>query len=267
MEESHASSSPARVAAACTCSLLTHALVALVLLAARRALRGHSRLFASANEVLVTFLWSSWCLEGLLLGTLVSPYLALLVLFLRLLLLPYLTRGAYLCPCAVLDQSWALPWPRLLPLLLSKTALQLLGMAVGVVSSLLTWMVLGSTISELHKHFMALRVSSFLTVSPAVGFALEFGMTFLCFVPRLLMSRGHLLVITKSAVICCLVFLLSGFTGAFMSPIVALSHELACNPASLSPSSHLLVYWLAPMLATAMFVRAERALRPKTHLS
>lgn len=247
-------------------SLFTHALLACVLLLARLSLRSRSFLFSLANEVLVTLLWCSWSLEGLLVGTLVSPWLALLSLFLRLLLLPYIARDAYINPCAVLYRHWGLPWPRLLPLLLTNTSLQLVGMALGVAYSLSVWSALGSTVSDLHGSFMSLRITAFLTVPSITGFLLELTMTFLSLVPKLLMRGGFPLTVVESAVCCYLVFLLGDFTGAFMNPIIALSFVLVCHPGSVELFRHTAVYWLAPLLATAGAVWAGNTLlRAKPH--
>lgn len=246
-------------------SLFTHSLLAFVLLLARLALRRRSLLVALVNEVLVTLLWCSWSLEGLLVGTLVSPWLALLSLFLRLLLLPYIARDAYMNPCAVLYRHWGLPWRRLLSILLTNTFLQLVGMALSVAYSLSVWMALGSTVSDLHGRFMSLRINAFLTVHSVAGFLLELTMTFLSLVPKLLMNSGFSLTIVESVVCCYLVFLLGDSTGAFMNPIIALSFVLVCHPGSVQLFRHLVVYWLAPLLATVAAIWAGNVLRAKPH--
>lgn len=235
-------------------------------MALQRAVKNHQQ-FSSLNEYLCTILWVCWTLEAAVIGYASSSHHVISSLFVRLLLWPSLALDACVNPCnsiytAVQDKS-----PKKVP---HTIMIQCLAMATGLLFSSLMWRVLSSGGSDIHRGFMTSRGSPFLNVGVVDGFLLELGMSFVMYLPKVVMRTGFTCNFVSAVVTCVMIFLLGHTTGAFMNPIAALSLTLVWHSTSFRLTDIIIVYWLGPFLGAAFAAGFDMWLakrKEKLHLS
>ena len=250
-------------------SLAAQVVVGAGVLAVLQALRG-SRRFSVWNEFLCTLLWVCWSLETSVIGFASSTYHANFTLFVRLLLWPLLVQDALVNPLNAVYLAVEEKSIRKIPLHLF---IQLTAMVTALLYCMLSWQLLGSWLSHTHFDFMSSSLNPFLTVTMTQGFMLELGMSFVAYLPRLVMSNGFTCTFTSAALTCFLILLLEHTTGAFMNPLTALAASLLWHSASLTAAGaceFLFVYWLAPIIGTILMARLDvwlKTSRRKPHAS
>ena len=252
-------------------SVAAHVVVGVVVLALQRTVRD-SREFSSWNEYLCTLLWVCWTLETSVIGFASSSTHVVFSLFIRLLLWPLLFHDACVNPLnsvylAVQENSVRkVPW---------CLGLQFTAMISGLVYSSLSWQLLSLWFSDTHLNFMTSRVNPFLNVGTLEGFLLELGMSFIMYLPRLVMKTGFTSTFLSASVTCVMIMLLEHTTGAFMNPLIALSSSLLWHSGSLTAVGgvweQVVVYWLAPTLGTVLVASLDmwlsRTKQNKLHLT
>lgn len=107
-----------------------------------------------------------------------------------------------------------------------------------------------------HQQFLLVKPDYFLQVPILSGFLLEFLLTFVCWMPKLLMKDSFYMVLVQACLVVYLVFQFEGSTGAFMNPVTALSFVLTWH--RLGAVEHFIVYWVGPLLGTALAVAIAR---------
>ena len=213
----------------------------------QRAVRNYQQ-FSSLNEYLCTILWVCWTLEASVIGYASSNLHVLSSLFVRLLLWPSLALDACVNPCNSVYTAVQKRSPNKVPLCI---VIQCLAMATGLLYSGLTWRVLSFGVSDIHRGFMTSHSSPFLNVSVVEGFLLELSMSFVMYLPKLIMRTGFTSNFVSALVTCVMIFLLEHTTGAFMNPIAALSSTLVWHSSSFRWTDMIIVYWLGPFLGAA----------------
>ena len=235
-------------------SVLAHIVVALPVLLCQSLLK-RSAYFRPINEFLCSFLWTAWSLECVVIG---SSTLAPFILFLRLLVPRYAFRGAYTNPCSALFECMekGLRRQRHFKNLFSSIAIEVIATFFAIIYCYVMWNVLGSTISEDHRQFLGAKPEYFLQVSLLPGFLMELFLTFVAWIPKLVMKDSLHMVLVQASLTTCLVVQFSGSTGAFMNPVTALSFVLAWHRlgATARLLEHFIVYWGGPLVGTALAV-------------
>ena len=240
-------------------SVCAHVVPAVPVLLCQFLLR-RSAYFRPINEFLCSFLWSTWSLECVVVGYTGSSTLALFTLFLRLLVLPYILHGAYINPCGALYEYGCVEKGsrrrQHFQQLFSNIAIEVTATFFAIIYCYVVWNVLGSTISEDHQQFLQVKPDYFLQVPILAGFLVELLLTFVSWIPRLLMKDSLYMVLVQACLIIYLVFQFQESTGAFMNPVTALSFALVWH--RLGAVEHFIVYWGGPLLGTALAVTITR---------
>ena len=239
-------------------SVCSHLLITAIVLTSRTLVQ-RSAYFKPANEFLCSTLWVVWTLEGVFLSHTRSSNLSLFVLFIRLLVAPYILLGAHSNPCSALrdclkkrlDQRQVFK-------LCSNVGIQVAAATCGMTYCTVLWTILGRSMSHEYRDFLKVTFDSFLHVSIPNGFLVELLVTFGMFAPSLLIKRSFFLVVIEAAFVVFLVAMFSRFTGAFMNPMAALACNLAWRNHGLL--DHVLVYWGGPIVGTTLSVVVARLL-------
>ena len=237
-------------------SLAAHLVVGAVVVLLQQRMRG-SRRFSDWNEFLCTLLWITWTLETSVISFASSNLHGHFYLFLRLLLWPLLSHDACVNPLNSVYLAITEGSLRSIP---HRLGIQLVAMVTGLVYSVLCWHVLGNLLSEVHLDFMSSRLSPFLNVTLSEGFLLELTMSFVMYLPRLVMSSGFTCTFVSAVLTCVMILCLEHTTGAFMNPLVALSSSLLWHYSSLSPArvwEMTVVYWIGPLTGTVLVARLD----------
>lgn len=231
-------------------------------------LRPHFHLI---NEFLGTFGWICTSLEGVVVGVIWSRSAGLLLLFIRLILAPYLFTDAYTSPCAALfdifkDQPYSRKgFVRFFEILAVELLASLCAIAYVIH---IVWRFLAVTVSDDHFHFSGLEQAYYLQVWSMYGFGIEFVTTALAFSFRFFLGPSIYRVILESSFITLLVFQFSPLTGAMMNPLVALSNLLPWTSLDiLGCVEHAFVFWIAPFMGTILTISLfRRYSRVKHHV-
>lgn len=232
-------------------SIAAHLVVCVLVVVLQRAGRS-SRQFSSLNEYLCTILWVCWTLESSVIGYASSNLHTMSSLFIRLLLWPSLALDACVNPCNSIYNAVQEKSLRKIP---HYIVIQFFAMVTGLLYCGVTWRFLSSGLSATHQGFMTSRASPFLKVSILEGFLLELGMSFVMYLPKLVIRTGFTCNFISAAVTCVMVFLFEHTTGAFMNPIIALSSNLLWHSATFRLGAlfvMVVVYWLAPFLGAML---------------
>ena len=253
-------------------SLLSQLFILLLAFGAASLAPKTSPRYQTVNEFLCSVVWVAWGLEGAALAYTYSSNLSLLNLFIRLVLCPYLLRGAFFNPVNVflsrLQEDKVDHHRRPIQELLSLVAMEILGTFCGVYYYYFVWSVLGVTVSPDHDRVMEGEIEYFLRVSPVYGFALELAMTFICYLPSLFMKQELPRIVIEAAIIVSLVMSFGSSTGAFMNPISALSFILTWHTYELTMTDYLTyfaVFWLGPCAGAWLVAMVGRIKTQKTH--
>ena len=245
-------------------SVLTLVFVVLVVGCTRSLLRRSHLLFPHfhlINEFLGTFGWICTSLEGVVVGAMWSREAGLMLLFIRLLLAPYLFKGAYTSPCSALfdifknnDYSKK-EFIRFFEIL----AVQVLASLCAVVYVIrVTWRFLAD-ISDDHFHFNGIEQAYYLQVWSMYGFGIEFFTTAISFSFRFILRESIFRVLLESTLVTYLVYRFSPLSGAMMNPLVALSNLLPWSSLDLPGCiEHAFVFWLAPFMGTFLAISLFR---------
>lgn len=238
-------------------SLVSHILIA-VLAFPVQTLVQRSSYSKPINEFLCSLLWTSWSLECVVIGSTRSSPLALFTLFIRLMMVPYVFRGAYGNPCNVLHDhlSKGLNFRQQVIGICSYVGIQMAAMVCGVMYCTVMWSILGESMSLDHRKFLDTELDRFLQVPILIGFLLELFLSFAMYVPRLLMRESFYRVLAEALFVVFLVATFSGLTGAFMNPMVAVACNLAWSNHDLL--DHVLVYWCGPLVGAALAVAVAK---------
>ena len=237
-------------------SVAAHVVVGCVVVGLQGKLRGSHR-FSDWNEYLCTLLWVCWTLETSVISFASSNLHGHFSLFLRLLLWPLLSHDACVNPLNSVYLAVTEGSVRNVP---RRLGIQLVAMATGLVYSALSWRVLSSWLSETHLNFTNTCFNPFLNVTLAEGFLLELIMSFVMYLPRLVITTGFTCTFVSAVLTCVMILCLEHTTGAFMNPLVALSSNLLWHGGSLSLTGMwemAVVYWLGPVLGTVLVARLD----------
>jgi hypothetical protein len=231
-------------------------------------LRPHLHLI---NEFLGTFGWICTSLENVVVGMIWSRSAGLLLLFIRLILAPYLFTDAYTSPCAALfdifkDKPYSRKgFVRFFELL----AVELLASLCAIVYVFhVVWRFLSETVSDDHFHFSGLEQVYYLQVWSMYGFGIEFITTAVAFSFRFFLEASVYRVLLESIFITVLVYQFSPLSGAMMNPLVALSNLLPWTSLDVFGCvEHAFVFWVAPFLGTILTISLYRRYsRVKQHI-
>lgn len=237
--------------------VVNHLLLVVVLLLVQPRLK-RSTNFRILNEFLCSFALAVWSLE---LGAIVyvSTVFGRFVLFVRMLFAPYITEGAFLNPAqASYHYLQKGPGRRNMLQLFAYTVVEVAAGIAGILFCMLSWNVLGSVISDDHLEYMKTDMGHVLQVSPLQGFIIELVLTFLCYLPGLFIKPSFLLYLVVSSFITFFVHVFAHTTGAFLNPLTAITFVLMWERHDLyGYAIHFVVYWLGPLLGTAVFLVME----------
>ena len=238
-------------------SVFSHILIA-VLAFPVQSLVQRSSYSKPINEFLCSLLWTAWSLECVVIGSTRSFPVALFTLFIRLMVVPYVFRGAYGNPCTVLHDhlSKGLKWRQQVIGICSYVGIEMAAMVCGVMYCTVMWSILGESMSQDHKQFLDTKLDRFLQVPLPVGFLVELFLAFVMYMPGLLMKASFYRVLVEALFVIFLVATFSGFTGAFMNPMVAIACNLAWSNHGLL--DHLLVYWCGSLVGAALAVMVAK---------
>lgn len=231
-------------------------------------LRPHFHLI---NEFLGTFGWICTSLENVVVGVIWSRYAGLLLLFIRLILAPYLFIDAYISPCGALfdifkDKPYSTKgFVRFLEILAVELLASLCAIAYVIH---VVWRFLAETVSDDHFHFSGLEQVYYLQVWNMYGFGIEFITTAIAFSFRFFLGASVYRVILEAILITLLVYQFSPLSGAMMNPLVALSNVLPWTSLDiLGCVEHAFVFWVAPFLGTFLTISLfRRYSRVKQHV-
>ena len=230
--------------------------------------------FRFLNEFLVSIVWVVCSLECTVVGVTWSRISVLVVMALRLLLAPPFLSHAHFNPCCTFYQyllndrtgrRMGSIWNYVLHFLA-----EVLAIPVGMLLSLAMWKFLALyNISQDHTHFLKAQPDFFLSVSTLAGFSIELSVSFVMFLPGILFSETQAIRVMQVLLVTLLVSVFGPLTGAFMNPMVALSYLLMWHHGILDTSSiavHLFVFWVGPLVGTAMAVGVARRSFQKQHI-
>lgn len=235
-------------------SVLSQLIATALLVGIQRQLkRRFSQHFDVLNEFVCYCMWLWWTQETVLLGS-ISILAAILALFIRLVIYPYISEGSPNSPCTALYFYWTGDrkrknnFQRLCVSLLASLA----AIPVSLVFCHYYWMLLGLTVSRDHYSFLQTAPNYFLNASPLYGVLYELVPSFLMFVPSIVTTTQSLaFVVCDSVVVVSLVYGFRGFTGAFMNPMSALALSLYWHSLTLVDyGTHMLVFWVGPFIGT-----------------
>ena len=222
-------------------------------------LRPHFHLI---NEFLGTFGWICTSLENVVVGVIWSRPVGLLLLFIRLILAPYLFTDAYTSPCAALfdifkDKPYSRKgFVRFFEILAVELLASLCAIAYVVH---IVWRFLADTVSDDHFHFSGLEQVYYLQVWSMYGFGIEFITTAVAFLFDFFLGPSVYRVILESTLITLLVHQFSPLSGAMMNPLVALSNVLPWTSLDIVGCvEHAFVFWVAPFMGTFLTISLFR---------
>lgn len=218
--------------------------------------------FRTISEFLFSVGWVVLTLENTFLFDVRSELCGVIVLGLRLFVSPMLFRKVFGNPCEVL-YYYLMRSPRLHKsgiILFRALLAEALAIPVGVCMSVIMWKLLASVNGE-YSTFMEKNLDPFLSISPWAGFLMEACISFLMFMPGLVLPPSLFFSFVETFFIMGLVYYFGMWTGAFMNPMAATSCLLMWHSRSLQPwdvGVHLFVFLLGPLLGTLAAVKVAR---------
>lgn len=227
-----------------------------------------SAFFGPVNEFLCSFAWIAWTLEGLVISYTWSPTLGLTFLFLRLVLAPYIFKGAYANPCSVFYRCM---WHGLLSTwsifhFLLYVSIEMAATICAVLYTMAFWNFFGENISRDHKYFLDSKFEYFLQASPMYGAGVEMFVTMLTFTPRIFLGPSLFQATLESLITVGLVIQFESMTGAMMNPIVAFGSALPWHSLDYTGYlTHIAVFWFGPFVGTAIAVLLAKAWAKRQH--
>lgn len=241
-------------------SLSGHVAIAVLILPLRSLLFPSHRLhthpyFPPVNEFLCSFLWVVWSLECMVISHATSTSLALATLFLRMIIAPYIFKGACVNPAYnVFTHLRQGGRPRALKLMLQNVLMEVLAMVCAVLFVSVQWRLLAQFSSQ-HQEFLIEDKSYMLNVTPLTGFLEELFTTFIALLPVVLMGESFLTVLVSASLTMCLIPMAEAATGGYMNPLNAMASAITFHMDKLTPVDyivHIVVYWLGPYLGSGL---------------
>ena len=253
-------------------SVAVHAVVLIVLLKIQSLIASctnpRGTRFRTISEFFFSIAWVVLSLENTFLFSMWSELGGVIALGLRLFLTSLLFRRVYGNPCealySYLDRP---PQFRRIAVLLRPLFAQVFAVPIGIVISLGIWNLLALT-NEDYLKFLDTKLEYFLSVHPILGFAIEASISFLLFLPGIVLPMSLLLNFLEPLLIRFLVHHFGMSTGAFMNPMVALSSFLMWHAHTMQLSSvavHLFVFFLGPVTGTLVAVSVAQCCKRKPH--
>ncbi len=192
-----------------------------------------------------------------------SKSVVMVIIATRLLLLPPLLGPTHFNPCSILQQYLLGEREKsgkirtILLLLAELLAIPAANFVMLTIWHLLTHYDLSSD----HAHFLGKEPAFFLSVSPLLGFTIEFFISFLTFLSGLFFPNTNAFQIAQVTFVTALIYMFGPLTGAFTNPMVALAYLLMWHRQRLmdplSILTHIFVFWLGPLLGTAAAVKVK----------
>jgi len=227
-------------------------------------------IFEFFDELLSSMAWVIFSLECPVVGVAWSKTSLLTIIALRLFLAPPFLGSTHFNPCVTLyqyllgvgvDSGSEVKKPSLTTSLLHLLA-EILAIPLGSLFSILTWTALAENdLSSDHIYFMNAQPEFFLSVSSPTGFVIELSISFVMFLLAILLPDTRIYRISQVLLMTFLISIFGSMTGAFINPIAALTFLLMWHRGILGPSSlasHFFVFWLGPLVGTAMAVGVVR---------
>ena len=225
-------------------------------------------IFKFFDELLSSTAWVVFSLECPVVGITRSKTSLLAIIALRLFLAPPFLGSTHFNPCGTLyryllgvgvDQDITKPSLRTsLVHLLAET----LAIPLGSLISMATWTILAeNNLSSDHTYFLDAQPEFFLSVSSPTGFVIELSISFVMFLLSILLPETRVYRISQVLLMTFLISIFGPMTGAFINPMVALTFLLMWHRGMLGLSalaSHFFVFWLGPLVGTAMAVGVVR---------
>lgn len=214
--------------------------------------------FRTISEFFFSVGWVVLTLENTFLFHTQSDMSGVTALGVRIFFSPMLFRKVFGNPCEIL-YYYFLRSPRMhkaRSLLRLALMCEIVAVPVGVCISIQIWKLL-ATINPDYLAFMNKSMDPFLSVSPVGGFLIEATITFLMFLPGILVNPSFVFTVLETIFIMGLVYNFGVMTGAFMNPMAAASCLLMWHSRSMGISElviHLFVYLLGPLIGTMLAV-------------
>lgn len=250
-------------------SVAVHAVVIFVLLRIQKFVSSctnpRGTRFRIISEFFFSIAWVVLSLENTFLFSW-SETGGVIALGLRLFLASLLFRKVFGNPCEALYYYFDHP-PELrrLSVFLRPFCAQILAIPIGIAISLAIWNLLALTNTD-YLLFLEQKFDYFLSVHPLVGFVIEASISFLVFLPGIILPSSLLLSFLEPLFIMFLVHHFGMSTGAFMNPMVALSSFLMWHLNSVDLWSfgvHLFVFFLGPVAGTLAAVGVAQCCKRK----
>lgn len=202
------------------------------------------------NEFLCSTLWCIWCLE---LRIMRDYYLIqTLTMYVFMCIKQFFCRGGFTNPCGVLAEQMSKTKPMTQSVLL--LAAEMLGTICALLYSFgLCALLTTYDLSQDHANFYSQEHHvTPLNVSPAWGFIVELGFTFVsCSMDAVFDPPFD--AIFSSTVYITLYFVLGHLTGAYINPLTSLASTAGREGEDIL--ALILVYLLGPLVGTAMAMR------------
>lgn len=202
------------------------------------------------NEFFCSLLWCIWCLE---LRIMRDNYLIQsLIMYVFMCCKQFISRGAFTNPCGILADQMSKTKPLTQSIVL--LIMEISGTVCALLYSLgLCRLLADYDLSQDHtKFYLQTNHVSPLNVSPAWGFVMELGFTFVVCSSDAVFDPPFDAMFS-STIYMILYVILGHFTGAYINPLTSLVSTLGREGEDLL--SLLLVYALGPLIGTAMAMR------------
>ena len=216
--------------------------------------------FSTTRELLYSIAWVVMTLENTYLFVMWSKMGGVVALGLRVFSTSMIFNEVHGNPCGAvfyyLDH-----WPsKKLSSLLRPLCAQLLAVPMGIAISMIMWNLL-AIVNKDYSGILDKEVEYFLFVHPFAGFFIEASISFLMFMPKILIPSSAFLHPLQAFFCMFLVYHVGILTGAFMNPMSAFACYLVWHSHYLGLWDflvHLFVFLLGPILGTCLAVGVQK---------